>query len=175
MNISPLLPPPAPESASSPAPYHYSFGWELSDFSSHQNTHHHFNARLQGKQIRDLRVKAAARISVPTPFSPPSRVLSDGLSTGCNGGVAGKSVSHHHRQSAWQRTDLRRGYGDSGMMETDWATGAYGDTGVAEMDGVTGGIYSGDPGVDSLHRIMHHLVSYHLIIQRITHSIFPIF
>jgi hypothetical protein len=41
--------------------------------------------------------------------------------------VAGKSVSHHHRHSAWQRTELRRVYGDTGMMETDWATGAYGD------------------------------------------------
>jgi hypothetical protein len=43
--------------------------------------------------------------------------------------VAGKSVSHHHRHSAWQRTELRRVYGDTGMMETDWATGAYGDQG----------------------------------------------
>jgi hypothetical protein len=80
--------------------------------------------------------------------------------------------------SAWQRTELRRVYGDTGMMETDWATGAYGDTGVAVMDGVTGGIYSGDTGVDSLHRILYlvsyHLISSHLIIQRITHSIFRI-
>jgi len=61
------------------------------------------------------------------------------------------------------------------MMETDWATGAYWDTGVAEMDGVMGGIYSGDPGVDSLHLVSYHLISSHLIIQRITHSIFRIF
>jgi len=56
------------------------------------------------------------------------------------------------------------------MMEMDWATGVYGDTGVTGMDGATGSIYWGDPGVDRL-----HLISYHIIIQRITHSIFPIF
>jgi hypothetical protein len=60
--------------------------------------------------------------------------------------VAGKSVSHHHRHSAWQRTELRLGYGDTGMMQTGWPTGANRDTGVAEMDGVTGA-YSGEtPG-----------------------------
>jgi len=64
----------------------------------------------------------------------------------------GKSFSHHHRHSAWQRTELRR---------------VYGDTGITEMNGATGSIYSGDPGVDS--------ILSHLIIQRITHSIFPIF
>jgi hypothetical protein len=77
------------------------------------------------------------------------------------GVVAGKSVSHHHRHSAWQRTERRRMYGDTGMTEMDWATG------VTEMDGATGSIYSGDPGVD------RSCISYHLIIQRITHSIFP--
>jgi len=65
------------------------------------------------------------------------------------------------------------------MMETDWVTGGYGDTGVAEMDRVTVGIYLGDPGVDSLHRILylvsHIISSHHLIIQRIIHSIFHIF
>jgi len=76
--------------------------------------------------------------------------------------VAGKSVSHHHPQSTWQRTELRQVYGDTGVMETDWETGAYRDTGVAEMDGVMGGIYSGDPGVDSVHRILY-LISSHLI------------
>jgi len=40
--------------------------------------------------------------------------------------AAGKSVSHNHRHSAWQRTELRRVYGDTGMMEKDWAMGAYG-------------------------------------------------
>jgi hypothetical protein len=39
------------------------------------------------------------------------------------------SFPYHHRHSAWQRTELRRVYGDTGMMETDWATGAYGDQG----------------------------------------------
>jgi len=86
---------------------------------------------------------------------------------GADASVAGKSVSHHHRHLAWQRTELRRVYGDTGMTEMDWATGADGDTGVMEMDGATGSIYSGDPGVDS--------ISSHLIVQRITHSIFPIF
>jgi len=47
------------------------------------------------------------------------------------------------------------------MIETDWATGAYGDTGEVERDGVTGGIYPGDPGVDSLHRILYLISSYH--------------
>jgi hypothetical protein len=44
---------------------------------------------------------------------------------------------------------------------------------VAEMDELTGGIYSGDPGADSLHRILY-VISYHLIIQPTTHSIFCI-
>jgi len=65
------------------------------------------------------------------------------------------------------------------MVEMDWVKGAYGDTGVAEMDRVIGGIHLGDPGVDSLHHILYlilyHLISSHLIIQRITQSIFPIF
>ena len=37
----------------------------------------------------------------------------------------------------------------------------YGDTGVAEMDGMTGSIYSGDPGVDSLHHLVSHIISSH--------------
>ena len=48
---------------------------------------------------------------------------------GQGGVVAGKSVSHDRHQSTWQRTELRRVYGDTRMMETDWVTGAYGDTG----------------------------------------------
>jgi len=48
--------------------------------------------------------------------------------------VAGRSISHHHHRSTWQRTELQRVYGDTRMMETDWATWAYGDTGVEEMD-----------------------------------------
>ena len=56
--------------------------------------------------------------------------------------MAGKSVSQYHRHSAWQRTERRRVYGDTGMTEMDWATGEM------EEDGVTGSIYSGDPGVD---------------------------
>jgi hypothetical protein len=48
---------------------------------------------------------------------------------GQGGVVAGKSVSHHHCHSAWQKTELQLVYGDTGMMETDWAMGAYGDLG----------------------------------------------
>jgi len=38
--------------------------------------------------------------------------------------VVGKSVSHHHRHSAWQRTEQWRVYRDTGMMEMDRATAA---------------------------------------------------
>ena len=44
-------------------------------------------------------------------------------------GVAEKSISHYHRHSAWQSTELWRVYRDSGMMETDGAPVAYGDQG----------------------------------------------
>jgi len=48
------------------------------------------------------------------------------------------------------------------MMEKNWAKGPCGDTGVAEMDRATWGIYSGRPGVDSLHRIVDLISSsYH--------------
>jgi len=53
------------------------------------------------------------------------------------------------------------------MMETDWATAAYRDTGVPGMDRVTGVIYSEEPGVDSLHRILY-LIPYHLISSHYT-------
>jgi hypothetical protein len=46
------------------------------------------------------------------------------------------------------------GLGDGGI----WGSG------VAEMDGVAGGIYSGDTGVDSLHRILY-LISSHTILS----------
>jgi len=35
--------------------------------------------------------------------------------------VAGKSGSHHHRHSAQQRTEGRRVYGNTSMMEKNWA------------------------------------------------------
>jgi hypothetical protein len=57
---------------------------------------------------------------------------------GQRGVVAGKSISHHHCQCAWQMTELRRLYRDTRMMEMQWANAAYGDLGVAEMDEVTG-------------------------------------
>lgn len=74
------------------------------------------------------------------------------------GGVMGQSVSPHHYQPAWQRTELRWVYGDTGMMKTDWAAGVYGDTGVAEMDALMGGINSGDPGVHILHGTSYHRI-----------------
>ena len=57
----------------------------------------------------------------------------------CRPGVAGISVSHHHRHSAWQRTERWRVYGDTGMTEVDWATGS---------------IYLRDAGVDRHHLIL---------------------
>jgi hypothetical protein len=56
--------------------------------------------------------------------------------------VVGKSISHHHRYSAWQRTGRQQVYIDTGMTEMDWMTG------VTEIDRVMGSIYSGVPGVD---------------------------
>jgi len=57
------------------------------------------------------------------------------------------------------------------MMETDSATGVFGDTGVAEMGGVTGGLYSGGPGVDSLHCILDLISSfYHTMNYTLHHS-----
>jgi len=64
--------------------------------------------------------------------------------------VVGKSVSHHHRNSASQKTELWWVYEGTGIMEMDWATGADGDTGVTEMDGATGSIYPEDHGVERL-------------------------
>jgi len=83
----------------------------------------------------------------------------------CLVGVVGKSVSHHHNCSAWQRTEWR------------WV---YGDSGVTEIDGVAGSIYSTDPGVDRLSpELVSHLItsciSNHVIIQPITHCSNPIF
>ena len=41
---------------------------------------------------------------------------------GQGGVVVGISVSHHHCNSAWQRTERQRAYGDTGTIENDWAT-----------------------------------------------------
>jgi len=57
----------------------------------------------------------------------------------CRPGVAGKSVSHHHRHSAWHRTERWWVYGDSGITEVDWATGS---------------MYLRDPGEDRRHVIL---------------------
>jgi hypothetical protein len=55
--------------------------------------------------------------------------------------IVENSVSQHHHQSAWQRTELPQVYGDTVMLDMDWAMGASGFTGVREMDGVMGVIY----------------------------------
>jgi len=80
-----------------------------------------------------------------------------GLRTKGEGGVvAGKSVSHHHPHSAWQRNEQWQVWADTGMMETDWAIGVYAVSGVREIDWATGRIYSGDSGVDSHHIILSY-------------------
>ena len=61
--------------------------------------------------------------------------------------VVAKSISHHHRHSFWRGGSRRGAYGDTGIMETDWATGS---------------IDLGDPGVDRHHFLIRN-----------THSIFP--
>jgi len=89
--------------------------------------------------------------------------------------VAGNSISHHHRHSAWQRTELQREYGEEWITEMGWAMAAYWDGGVAEMGCTTGSICSGDPGVDGS-QLASHLVSSHLTSSyhiQITHSIVP--
>ena len=63
----------------------------------------------------------------------------DSAGKACRPGVAGKSVSHHHRHSAWQRTERWRVYRDTGMTEVDWATGS---------------IYLRDPRADRAHLII---------------------
>jgi len=86
--------------------------------------------------------------SVPKrPGRPP------GFLAACRPGVAGKSVSHYHRHSAWQRTERWRVYGDTGMTEVDWAIGS---------------IYLRDPRVDR-----HHLIL--LLHNEIHNPSFPTF
>jgi len=89
-------------------------------------------------------------------------------------GVAGKSFSHHHRHSAWQRAELHRVYGQTGMTGMEWVTGADGDTGVTEMDGATWSIYSQHPGVDSLSshfRPSYHSMNYTLYLSNLLISV----
>ena len=91
--------------------------------------------------------------------------------------MAGKSVSHHHRHSAWQRTELQPVYGDTGLTEIDCATGADRNTGVMKMDRATGSIYLGDPKVDTSElapQIVSYLIPSHCMVPRIIHSIVPI-
>jgi hypothetical protein len=62
------------------------------------------------------------------------------------------------------------------MMETDWAKRVYGHTGVAEMHGAKGVYTKKALGLmDYIMDCVLYLISSHLIIQRITHSIIPIF
>jgi len=81
--------------------------------------------------------------------------------------VAGKSISHHHRGSASQMTELRRVYRGTGIMEMDWVKGLRGNAGVTEMYRATGSLYLGGLGGDC--------APSHLIIHPITHSISLIF
>ena len=60
---------------------------------------------------------------------------------GQRGVVEGKSVSHYHCHTGWQRSELGQVYGNSGMMGMDWSTEVYRDTGVAEIEGVKRSIY----------------------------------
>jgi hypothetical protein len=71
--------------------------------------------------------------------------------------VVGKSVSHHHHHSAWQKTELWQEYRGTGMMEMDRVTGADGDIGVTEMDRATGCRDPGDSGVE-------RLITFHIIV-----------
>lgn len=57
------------------------------------------------------------------------------------GGVAERSVSHHHCLSPWQTTERLHVYRDTRMMEIDWAMGTYIDTEVTEPEVVMGSIY----------------------------------
>jgi hypothetical protein len=49
--------------------------------------------------------------------------------TTLSGVVVGKSISHHHRHSAWQKTELQWVYGDTGMMVRDCATVVFSNQG----------------------------------------------
>ena len=134
-----------------------------------QNCQMHFIARSQALKTLSSTLPIALDDTLPACLTIRSQVSSqNALKHTPEYAVARKSVSHHHRHSAWQRTELRRVYGDTGMTEMDWATGADGDTGVTEMEGATGSIYLGDPGVD---RLSSHLVSsYHTTNYTLYHS-----
>jgi len=86
------------------------------------------------------------------------------------GVVAWKSVSHHHHHhhhhSAWQRTERRCVYGDTGMMEMGLVMGLCRDTGVTKMDWATGSIYLGDPVVDRSHHILSSYNQYTLYLSQ---------
>jgi hypothetical protein len=58
-----MPPPPAPESASAPAPYRHSFGRELPDFSSRQEVHHHLIAFFHGSRCTVMIVVVVIVIS----------------------------------------------------------------------------------------------------------------
>jgi len=112
--------------------------------------HHGHEASWDLVSVGALKIRCRLWYQPTSWFRPPA--------------VAAKSVSHHHRHPAWQRTEQWQVCGDTGMMEMGWATGS---------------IYPGDPGVDRLssHLVSqlasHLIISSHLIIQRITHSIVP--
>jgi len=62
--------------------------------------------------------------------------------------VGGKSLSHHHRHWAWQRTERQRVYGDPVMTKMDLVTA------VADRGRATGSIHSGDAAVDRSHSLL---------------------
>lgn len=74
------------------------------------------------------------------------------------------SISHHHRPSAWWRTEWLQVDGNTGMTEMDWGAG------VSQMDGAMGSIYSGDPGVDRSHIILSCNESHTLCFPFVNHT-----
>ena len=89
-------------------------------------------------------LKACAKGGPARPGSEAARPAAKKKPAGpagkaCRPGVAGKSVSHHHRHSAWHRTERWRVYGDTGITEVDWAMGS---------------IHLRDPRVDRAHLII---------------------
>ena len=86
--------------------------------------------------------------------------------------MAGKSVSHHHRHSAWQREAGGGRTEIQGYRRWTERRRVYGDTGVTEMDRATGSIYSGDCGVERHHLIpSHHTTKYTLYLSQLLVSL----
>jgi len=79
---------------------------------------------------------------------------------GQEGVVARESVSHHHRHSVLQSTELLQVYADTGMTQMNTVTGAHGYAWLTMMGCATGSIYSWDPAVNIIASCtISHLVS----------------